>query len=342
MRGHSYLALVFLQAALYFLKSIVERHFGLVSLATFLIYADFLFGLPALFLFLKSRIGEPIAKPWLHFLPALANIAPAAIMANMDIGSLGIDGAVTGWLSFPPLIYINCIAAGECAQLAFYGRASLAITRPNSGGQRYRAMVLIALTGYSCYYCIRWTGWVVRIAHSSLNELGKAPWWIAPFSVCVLYLFVLLGGLYTLTHYTASLRQGAGEGSPKAQAKYGGKSISQAETDSILRKAQAVLMASDDLSDETIDPHSLARLVGVPYYLLSRVVNEQSGRDIGAMIRDAKIERAKAMLEAESDMRIIDIAYASGFSAKSSFNTAFKDAVGESPSAYREKRHRQE
>ncbi len=101
-------------------------------------------------------------------------------------------------------------------------------------------------------------------------------------------------------------------------------------------------MASDDLSDETIDPHSLARLVGVPYYLLSRVVNEQSGRDIGAMIRDAKIERAKAMLEAESDMRIIDIAYASGFSAKSSFNTAFKDAVGESPSAYREKRHRQE
>jgi AraC-like DNA-binding protein len=337
LRGHPYLALVFLQAAIYFLKDIVEKHLGLVRLATFLIYIDFLFGLPALFLFLKVRLGEHTSRPVLHFLPSLINIAPAFIMACENIGSPGIDGVVTGWLSYPPWIYINLAAAGECVQLVLYGRASLILVSRNTRGRRYRAMVLITIAGYSCYYGIRWSGLIARILNSSLDELIEAPWWIAPFSVYVLYFFVSLGGIYTLTHFADFFKKGASDESSDTKAKYGGKSISPKETDSIMHKAQSVLNASEDLSDSNIDPHRLAHLVGVPYYLLSRVVNEQCGIDVGALIRDARIKKAKAMLETERDMRIIDIAYASGFSAKSSFNTAFKDVVGESPTAYRQK-----
>jgi AraC-like DNA-binding protein len=59
---------------------------------------------------------------------------------------------------------------------------------------------------------------------------------------------------------------------------------------------------------------------------------------VGALVRRARVERAKAMLDEDAAALIMDVALESGFPAKSSFNAAFKEIVGMSPTEYRRAR----
>lgn len=175
----------------------------------------------------------------------------------------------------------------------------------------------------------------MRIAFSPSGTLRPAPGWIGPFSTDILYIFVTLGGLYILTH-TSQFFAAREDSKPKVEGKkYGGKCLDDNEAEAIVRRVTSLLASSKDLSDANVNPRRLAQRLGLPYYLLSRAVNERCGVSLSSMIRDARIAKAKVMLEADDDARILDIALDSGFSAKSSFNTAFKKKVGISPTEYR-------
>ena len=52
-----------------------------------------------------------------------------------------------------------------------------------------------------------------------------------------------------------------------------------------------------------------------------------------------RLDLAKRLL-ASSDLRLVDIAYAAGFSSQANFNRAFRKAVGTTPSAFRERKPR--
>jgi len=333
-----YLALVLLQAAAYFLKDIFERSLGWVEVATFLIYADFLYGLPALFLYVKETFDEPEPRPFLHFIPAILNAVPALAMAAERVGSSGIDGALPNYLGAVPWLYINFLAACENVQLVVYGLSAIKLLRRHEaepGAAEYRVVARLAILGYAAYYGVRWTGLALRIARSTRTSLSPAPDWIGPISTHILYLVVMLCGLYVFTHSAKFLVVREGMAPRSEGGKYGGKRLDADEAEAIVRRTAALLGSSEDLSDSSVSPRRLAQRLGVPYYLLSRIVNERCGMSIGAMIRDTRIARAKAMLEEDVDARILDIAIESGFSAKSSFNTAFKEAVGVSPTEYR-------
>lgn len=83
----------------------------------------------------------------------------------------------------------------------------------------------------------------------------------------------------------------------------------------------------------------LARRSGYPEYLVSAVINRRLGGNFWEYVNRHRIEAARACLADAADERtILDIAYDAGFTSKSTFNTAFKRLVGETPSAYR-RRH---
>ena len=80
----------------------------------------------------------------------------------------------------------------------------------------------------------------------------------------------------------------------------------------------------------------VAKRSGYPEYLVSAVINRRFGGTFWDYINRLRVEAARARLADAADARsILDIAYACGFTSKSTFNAAFKRQLGETPSGYR-------
>ncbi|HBS57143.1 MAG TPA: AraC family transcriptional regulator [Stenotrophomonas sp.] len=80
----------------------------------------------------------------------------------------------------------------------------------------------------------------------------------------------------------------------------------------------------------------LAKRAGYPEYLVSAVINRRFQENFWEYINRLRIEAAAQHLADAADTRtILDIAYACGFTSKSTFNAAFKRQIGATPSAFR-------
>lgn len=85
----------------------------------------------------------------------------------------------------------------------------------------------------------------------------------------------------------------------------------------------------------------LARRSGYPEYLVSAVINRRFGGNFWDYVNRHRIEASRVCLADPNDSRtILDVAYACGFTSKSTFNAAFKRLLGETPSAYRQRHAR--
>ncbi|MEP3421487.1 MAG: helix-turn-helix domain-containing protein [Erythrobacter sp.] len=83
----------------------------------------------------------------------------------------------------------------------------------------------------------------------------------------------------------------------------------------------------------------LARQIGVTVKDLSAEINLRHGLHFFDFINRYRVEHAQRLL-VETDQSVIEIYLASGFNAKSSFNTAFRKHAGTTPSAYRRERRK--
>lgn len=100
------------------------------------------------------------------------------------------------------------------------------------------------------------------------------------------------------------------------------------------------LMDTDALYREpALTIGQIAKRSGYPEYLVSAVINRRLGGNFWEYINRHRIEAATACLADCNDNRtILEIAYACGFTSKSTFNAAFKRQVELTPSAYRKQR----
>ena len=84
----------------------------------------------------------------------------------------------------------------------------------------------------------------------------------------------------------------------------------------------------------------LAKKSGYPEYLVSLVINQVHQQTFREYINQLRIQAAVAMLQdMDNTSTILDIAYASGFTSKSTFNTAFKRLQDQTPSQFRQIHH---
>jgi AraC family transcriptional regulator len=86
---------------------------------------------------------------------------------------------------------------------------------------------------------------------------------------------------------------------------------------------------SDDLSLSDV-----ARAVGVHPVHLARTFRQHHGTTVGEYLRALRVEFAARELSS-SDMPLLDITLAAGFSDQSKLSTTFKRATGMTPTAYR-------
>jgi len=97
------------------------------------------------------------------------------------------------------------------------------------------------------------------------------------------------------------------------------------------------LMQDDALYREpTLTIARLARRSGYPEYLISAVINRRFGCPFWDYVNGYRVAAARACLLDLNDARtVLEIAYACGFTSKSTFNAAFKRLTAETPSACR-------
>jgi AraC-like DNA-binding protein len=80
----------------------------------------------------------------------------------------------------------------------------------------------------------------------------------------------------------------------------------------------------------------VAKRSGYPEYLVSAVINRRLGGSFCDYVNRLRVEAVRARLADPAESRtILDLAYACGFTSKSTFNAAFKRQVGDTPSNYR-------
>ncbi len=119
--------------------------------------------------------------------------------------------------------------------------------------------------------------------------------------------------------------------------KYHNSALSRLQAEAVIEDLDEVmhkqlLYLNDDL---TLD--DLANQSGIPKNWVSQAINEVMGINFYDYVNAFRVEEAKRLLKDQrhKHKKIIEIAYESGFKAKSSFNLSFKKACAMTPSQYR-------
>ncbi|MEH6420673.1 helix-turn-helix domain-containing protein [Pseudomonas sp. CGJS7] len=173
-------------------------------------------------------------------------------------------------------------------------------------------------------WCIALAQWLVRI-----------PWIDYPLIYGAVVAWVFVIGYLSLNQVTVAAEPAP---APIAEAEPVPASADDPRFPAVEARL-AQLMAQEQLYREpALTIGQLAKRSGYPEYLVSEVINRCFQSNFWDYINRQRIEAARACLADAGDTRtILDIAYACGYTSKSTFNAAFKRQLGQTPSAYRQR-----
>jgi AraC-like DNA-binding protein len=188
--------------------------------------------------------------------------------------------------------------------------------------------------------------WCIAVAHSLLRLPGIGYFLVygaVAASMCVLGYFSLAQSAVPETAETAAGEAGAdgnAEGISGGDIGDAGAATGDAQEDPRFPEVEARLqrlMSGQALYREpALAIGQLARRSGYPEYLVSAVINRRLGSNFCDYINQLRVEAVRERLADPDEARgILEIAYDCGFTAKSTFNQAFKRQVGRTPSEYR-------
>lgn len=98
---------------------------------------------------------------------------------------------------------------------------------------------------------------------------------------------------------------------------------------------QEQLRRNEHFRDSELSLARAARLLATNTSYLSRACNEGLGISFSAMVNRLRAQAVAAAMPEQPGTNLLDLALAAGFASKASFNRAFAEAFGTSPSAYR-------
>jgi AraC-like DNA-binding protein len=96
------------------------------------------------------------------------------------------------------------------------------------------------------------------------------------------------------------------------------------------------LMEVDKLyTQETLSLSMLAQQMEISTHQLSELINTRFEKSFSQLVREYRVNAAKAMLMDEPQASVLSIGLSTGFNSQSSFYTAFREITGMAPGAYR-------
>jgi len=167
----------------------------------------------------------------------------------------------------------------------------------------------------------------------------------------LMYLLVLAGALngwleidlgttlFVLVFSFAALKQPrvfakAPEESP---VKYEKSGLRPSEAGLLVEKLKDCMETNRPWQDPELTIEQLAATLGTPRHYLTQVINGRLEKNFYRFVNEYRIEEVKRKIaEGEADrLSLLGVALDSGFNSKSTFNAAFKNILGVTPSEYR-------
>jgi len=189
---------------------------------------------------------------------------------------------------------------------------------------------------------LRWMWAVIGtsfFAHSlvvlrTLSVFGGLP---VPFGGLQLTTaFIALAILCAMT-LTALLRPALFKPLAREEAPRSEPSLPEADMAALGLRLESFMAEGRPYLEPALTLKALARRLSVGERDLSAVLNHHVGLHFFDVVNKWRIRHAQTLIvqDRERTRTLLDIAYASGFNSKSSFNTAFKKHAGLTPSAFR-------
>jgi AraC-like DNA-binding protein len=92
--------------------------------------------------------------------------------------------------------------------------------------------------------------------------------------------------------------------------------------------------------DPDLNLKQLSERLNESSHHISQVLNQELGSSFYTWLNTQRVQDAQIRLQQEPQSRVLDIAELVGFNAKSTFNTAFRQQTGLTPSQYRDQFHK--
>lgn len=110
-----------------------------------------------------------------------------------------------------------------------------------------------------------------------------------------------------------------------------------------LKRVINLLESKNIYRDETLSLKKLAKMLSIPPYQLSIIINEKMDMSWSQLVNKYRIDEAKKLLlEPKNNKKILDIALSVGFNNKTHFNKTFKEYTNQTPSQFRDNKPKSE
>jgi AraC-like DNA-binding protein len=122
-------------------------------------------------------------------------------------------------------------------------------------------------------------------------------------------------------------------------AKYKTTPLPEAEVNQIYEGVKTLLEEKELYKNPDLTLSTFSKALKVSPQKISMAINSRSGSNFNGFVNQYRIKQAQALLEGSQphELTIAAIAYEVGFNSLTSFNTAFKKQLQETPSAYRKR-----
>lgn len=166
---------------------------------------------------------------------------------------------------------------------------------------------------------------IFRSSISQFFDAGRTFWIVSQVGYTViLFLFANALVFKSLEHRPYDLHKELEVEKPEAPA-----------SDEDLQKLRTAMEVEKAFLDQELSLERLAEISGLPQRRISRLIREVFEENFFRYVNRYRVEEAKRLLREDASKTITEVLYASGFNSKSTFNDAFKQAVGKTPSQYR-------
>ena len=242
---------------------------------------------------------------------ALAPLATTATLTAVLIARGDFSLAV--WQSYG--IALQLLALGYGAWVVRLWRSS---ERPRWAGG--------VLAAFGVHWAFSAGAWA-----ASLVPGVPAPWGPAMEGLSMAAL-VAFGGAALVTALRAAPAL-----APEPPAPYARAGLGTSERQRLTERLRDIIERRKPHLDPDLSASDLADLIGATPRELSEVLTCEVGESFFEFLAGLRVEEAKRRLAdpARADETILEVIYASGFNSKSAFHRAFRERVGQTPSAFR-------
>lgn len=178
---------------------------------------------------------------------------------------------------------------------------------------------------------------LTTIIHATVPVLKFKVGFLISLSLFIAYLFyfvnkVILIMLNNATEYSGIITRVE----QKNNAKYQGSNLSQEQLANYKARILFYFQEHQPFLESNLTLNHLAGVIDISPKALSQVINAGFSHSFFDFINKYRIEHAISLLgQSDAKTTIQEIMYDSGFSSKSSFNTAFKKFTGQTPTQYK-------